>query len=74
MKITLKLFATLRVGREKESIINVSKGSKVDDILKHLGISKQEATILMVNGRHVKPEHILNSGDTLSLFPPVGGG
>ncbi len=74
MQVTVKLFATLRLNRKKENFLNMQEGACVDSILGHLGISRQDATIMMVNGRHVRPEHVLKSGDTLSLFPPVGGG
>ncbi len=74
IQVTVKLFAILRLNRKKEIILEMHEGVNVDSILEHLVISRQDATIMMVNGRHVRPEHILKNGDTLSLFPPVGGG
>ncbi len=74
MQVTVKLFAILRISRNKESVLELPEGASVSSVLGHLGLTRQDATILMVNGRHVGPEHILKDGDILSLFPPVGGG
>jgi len=33
-----------------------------------------EAAIIFVNGKHAGPDHVMLDGDTLSIFPPIGGG
>lgn len=70
--VTVKLFAQFRNGRFKTSEINA--GLSVKEVLKSLGINENELGILMINSKHDKIETVLNSGDTLSLFPKVGGG
>lgn len=75
MHITVKLFATFRDGRFKIDVIELPEGeNRVIDILQSLGISQEEVAICLVNGRDSNVQTILADGDTLSLFPPVGGG
>ena len=74
MEVRVKLFATLRHNRQKESILDIEENTSIADIIGRLEIPEQEAAIIMVNGRHAGPDRILKDGDTLSLFPPLGGG
>jgi sulfur-carrier protein len=74
MKITAKLFATFREGRQKIETFELPEGTNVEDIITTLGIEKSEIAILLVNGRDSKFEKVLEDGDVLALFPPVGGG
>ncbi|SCZ78801.1 MoaD/ThiS family protein [Acidaminobacter hydrogenoformans] len=74
MKIKVKLFATLRENREKEMLLHLNESATPSDILSLLNILHEEAAIIMVNGRHAKPDALLVENDTVALFPPVGGG
>ena len=74
MSITVKLFATLREGRGKVVEIAVKQGVTAADILAQLEIDLEDVTMLLVNGHDKDPETVLQAGDVLSLFPPVGGG
>lgn len=74
MKVTAKLFATFRDGREKIQNFDFHEGTIVEDIIRILGIEKSEIAILLVNGRDSKFERVLVDGDVIALFPPVGGG
>lgn len=74
MQITVKLFATFREGRQKIQTLELAEGSTPEDIFKILSLEKSQVAILLINGRDGKPDSPLKSGDTLSLFPPVGGG
>lgn len=74
MTIKIKLFATLRQGRGKEMNIEKEENPTVSVLLDELGIKREEIAILLVNGRDGETNTILNDGDTVSLFPPVGGG
>lgn len=74
MGVRVKLFATLRQGREKEFIIDIEDKTSVIDIFNMLKIKAEEVSLLLVNGRDGKIEHMLSDGDVLSLFPPIGGG
>lgn len=72
--IEVRLFATLRQGREKIIMLDSKEFPTAGDIMKHLDIDPGEVSILLVNGFHKKPEEKLGDGDVLALFPPVGGG
>lgn len=74
MKITVKLFATLRIGREKIMDLDVEETSCVSDIVNLLELPAGEVAIIMINGRGAELDSQLSENDTLALFPPVGGG
>jgi molybdopterin synthase sulfur carrier subunit len=74
MKVKAKLFATLRDGREKEMDIDRDETFTVREILDTLDIRQEEVAILLINGRDGSFETLLSDGDTVSLFPAVGGG
>lgn len=74
MDITVRLFATLREGRAREQKLGLPEGATPADILETLGIAREDVAILLVNGRDGAMEASLSDGDTVSLFPPVGGG
>jgi molybdopterin synthase sulfur carrier subunit len=74
MKITVKLFATLRRGRFDQKTIECGEGVIIHDLIKMLEIPEKEAAIIFVNSRHAEFHTILRQGDTLAIFPPVGGG
>ena len=72
--IEVRLFATLREGRGKVTMLPAESFSTAGDIIRHLEIPTEEVAILLINGFHKKPEDSVKSGDILALFPPVGGG
>lgn len=72
--IELRLFATLREGREKIMLLDPETYSSSRIIIDELEIPEEEISILLINGRHSKLDAPLNDGDIVSLFPPVGGG
>ena len=74
MRVTVKLFATFREGRFKVEVRELPEESVVADILRSLEIHPEEVAICLVNGRDAHEHHVLREGDTLALFPPVGGG
>lgn len=74
MKITVKLFATLRANREKIMAMDLEEGSTPHEIAKRLEIPAHDIAIIMVNGRGAGINSRLNDWDVVALFPPVGGG
>lgn len=74
MKVTIKLFATLREGRGKILEKHYSEAITVRDIVDELKIEDKDIAILLKNGISTKMEIVLSDGDILSIFPPVGGG
>jgi len=74
VKITVKLFATFRDGREKIQVFELEQGRTAEDVIAILGIEKSEIAIFLVNGRDGQFDKPLLEGDLIALFPPVGGG
>ncbi len=74
MQITVKLFATLRAGRFDERNLAFPAGTTVGGVIRELALPEKEVTLIFINGRHADLTTVLSAGDTLSLFPPVGGG
>lgn len=74
MHITVKLFATFRNGRFKETSQECPEGTAGRAIMLGLGLTEEEIGVVLLNGRHATLDAILQDGDTLSLFPLVGGG
>lgn len=74
MQVNVKLFATLRDGRFKQETTELENDSRVLDVLRKYELPLEEVAICLVNGRDADNEYVLRNGDTVSLFPPVGGG
>lgn len=74
MDIKVKLFAYLREGRDKVVLLDMNEGDTVKKAVKMLNIDPKEISILLINGRDAHIDSILVQGDTVSIFPPVGGG
>lgn len=74
MEVEVRLFATFREGREKKQKIKISENTTILDIIKILNIDENEVAIMLLNGRDGNSDRMLNDGDVISLFPPVGGG
>ena len=79
MKVEVKLFANFREylppGSEKYSCtLKLEEGTTVGQVLERLKIPESLAKITLVNGIHREIEDPLESGDVLSVFPPVAGG
>ena len=72
--IEVRVFATLREGREKITMLPPEGIAAAGDVLRRMDIPPQEVSILLINGFHSKPEDSVKDGDLLALFPPVGGG
>jgi sulfur-carrier protein len=74
MLITIRLFAMLREGRFDTKTDEFLVGTTVGEIIQQLGIPEKEVTLIFINGRHGQRNTLLMDGDTIALFPPVGGG
>lgn len=74
MEIKIKLFATLREGRGKLVTQNFNEPTTTKQVLDSLNIDEEDVAILLVNGLDATLDQKLQDGDTISVFPPVGGG
>ena len=79
MKVSLKLFATFRrylpPGTEGSVChVRVPRGTNVGDLLSQFGVPDKESRVILVNGRHAKPDHVLDDDDIIAAFPAMAGG
>lgn len=74
MKITVKLFATLRKGRFEEKIMDLPVGVNIDQVVRQIALPEKDVNLIFINGRNADFNTPLSEGDTVSFFPPVGGG
>ena len=74
MHIEVRLFASFREGRFKNRIFELEHETKVADIASMICLEDLAESIIVVNGKHSKPEHALKDGDVLYLIPVVDGG
>ena len=80
MRIEIRLFATLvefvagsRAG--VPSPVELAAGTTMAELLTDIGIPPDSVHLVVINGRPTHdPQAILQAGDRVSLFPPVGGG
>lgn len=72
--IEVRLFATLREGREKIIKLDFKTNFNGIQLLEDLKIPQEQVSIFLVNGHHQSLEKLFCDKDTISIFPPVGGG
>lgn len=74
MNVEVKLFAYFRDNRFKRKICSLDGGSTVGQVIHQLNIDEEEVGVIMINGRHCQSETVLTDGDSLGIFPMIGGG
>ena len=74
INVTIKLFATLQLGRFEIRDEQFEEGVTVNDIMQENGLHKDQVLLILVNGRHAEYGTVLSDKDTVALFPPIGGG
>lgn len=74
LRVVIKLFASLRIGRFKMEEWNMPEGITVLAALNLLELHLSDVSIVRVNGKAVSDDYILQDSDQLALFPPMGGG
>lgn len=74
MELTVRLFADFRKNRFVEERRTYSDTATVTEIVISLGIDPEEVGIVMVDRRKSDMNANLSDGQTLALFPVVGGG
>ncbi len=72
--IEVRLFATLREGRDKISMLDSNQYKTIGAVLGYFSIPIEEVAIILINGHHAVPDAPVKDGDVLALFPPLGGG
>jgi molybdopterin converting factor small subunit len=70
----VKLFAMYRQGRFDAAELERPEGITVGGLVDELELPLAELGFVLVRGRHAGLEQKLAPGDTVSVFPKVGGG
>ena len=74
MRVVIKLFASLRIGRFKIEERSMLEGSTILDVLTLLELQPHKVSMVRVNGKAVSDDYVLQDLDELALLPPMGGG
>jgi sulfur-carrier protein len=79
MRVWVKLFATL--GRYHPGSlpgtpfeVDMPQVAALADLIRRLALPPEEVKIIYVNGRTQLADYVLQPGDDVGIFPPVGGG
>jgi len=77
--VQVRLYATLRRYRPEvklgESLpMELPEGTTVGQLIERLGIPAEVVKNIFVNHCQQGPEHALQNGDEVAIFPPVAGG
>ena len=75
LQIQLKLFATLRefTPPAADSFI-IGQGTRICDILDQINMPREKAKLIFINGVKAELTTVLEGGERVGIFPPVGGG
>ena len=80
MKIELRLFASLSRYRSPDNgsklaqSIDIPEGSTIGSLIEFLGIPRDTAKIVFINGIHAHDDDTIHEGDRIGIFPPIAGG
>lgn len=79
MLVEVRVFSGLEKFLSQKSFgepmpVELAQGGTVQDILEKLGIPVDQVFTILVNGKHQTLDYIVNEGERVSFFPPVGGG
>lgn len=73
--VDVYLFASLRRGAgDSQQALALRARTSARDVVKRLAIPAMEIHLVFVNGRVASLDRLLQDGDRLALFPPIGGG
>jgi len=79
MLVEVRVFSGLERFLEKKRFgepfsVEIQEGSSLRDLLEQIGIPEDQVFTTLIDGKHRELDYILNEGERVSLFPPVGGG
>jgi molybdopterin synthase sulfur carrier subunit len=73
--IVVKCFASLaRFQPADAEAFPINAGESVAHVMARLGIPEGGVALIFVNNVHKSPDTVLKGGDTVGIFPPIGGG
>jgi len=73
--VQMRLFGTLRdLSPANMEVFPVAPNTTIDDLLGELGIPSGTVHLIVLNGEQVNRDALVCDGDTIEIFPPLGGG
>ena len=74
--VTVNLYATFRGHIDGRPSVTVSIDSQqtIQQVLDRLAVPASEIRIIFCNNRLVDRSHVLEGGETVGVFPAIGGG
>ncbi len=74
--VTVNLYASFRehIGGQASVNVEIAVGETIEQLLGILGVPIEQARIIFCNNRLVEPSHPLAGGETVGVFPAIGGG
>lgn len=75
-QVKINLYATLRehIGGAPSIGFEIEPGQTVEQVLTGLGVPPEQTRIIFVNNRAAGLSEVLQGGETLGVFPAIGGG
>ena len=75
-QVYVNLYAGLRqfVGGKTSMDVTIESGQTIEQVLAQIGVPGEKTRIIFVNGRHGSLCDALKGGETLGVFPAIGGG
>ena len=67
-----KYYPSLRIG--EPLVITLDDKARLENLLGELKIPKEEIKATLVNGKWGEESYLLEDGDRIGIFSPVGGG
>jgi molybdopterin converting factor small subunit len=74
--VTTNFHATLRqhVGGKSSLEVAIEPGQTVAQLLRQLDVPVDQTRLVFCDNRHVTLSHVLKGGETVAVFPALGGG
>ncbi len=75
-RVTVNLYATFRqaIGGKPSVEVDIEPDQSIEQVLQGLGVPIDETRIVFCNNRLAQLDHKLQGGETLGIFPAIGGG
>ncbi len=74
MEVTVKLFASLNIGRFKEQQREYPAGTTLAQVVRDVGVAEKDLGGVLLNGMNTSLDREISPGDALALVPIAMGG
>ncbi len=75
-EVTVNLYATFRrhIDGRPSVTVPIDSQQTIQQVLDQLAVPADEIRIIFCNNRLVDRSHVLEGGETVGVFPAIGGG